>query len=96
MILSNLVGRARTSHLLGIEVHPLFVLDVIVTACRKWVGERVDDGETEREREKRHFTLIMNYVSFGKSPLVLRIWHKLLDRSLIEDSIGIASAQASR
>ena len=48
MILSNLVGRARTSHLLGIEEPPLLVLDVIVTACRKRVRERVDDGETER------------------------------------------------
>ena len=51
MILSNLVGRARTSHLLGIEEPPLLVLDVIVTACRKRVGER-DDGETERDSER--------------------------------------------
>ena len=51
MILSNLVGRARTTHLLGIEEPPLLVLDVIVTACRKRVRERVDDGETERDSE---------------------------------------------
>lgn len=52
MILSNLVGRAHTSHLLGIEEPPLLVLDVIVTACRKRVRERVDDGETERDSER--------------------------------------------